>query len=108
MLCVALIALPLAYLVIRLVGAGPDAIGAALWRWRTLETIGTSAALVVVTVALSFLWAIPTSVILAKWRVRAGTLFVVLMALPLAIPSYEASKAFCNSGASLGKAAASS
>lgn len=94
MLCVALIALPLAYLVIRLVGAGPDAIGAALWRWRTLETIGTSAALVVVTVALSFLWAIPTSVILAKWRVRAGTLFVVLMALPLAIPSYVAASAW--------------
>lgn len=93
-LCVALIALPLAYLVIRLIGAGPEAIASALWRWRTLETIGTSAALVVVTVLMSFMWAIPTAVILAKWRIRLGTVFLILMALPLTIPSYVAASAW--------------
>lgn len=93
-ICVALIALPLVYLLIRLVGAGPEAIGAALFRMRTLETIGTSIALVVVTVVLSFLWAIPTTLILARWRVRAATLFMILMALPLAIPSYVAASAW--------------
>lgn len=94
MLCVALIALPLAYLVVRLIGAGPDAIGSALWRWRTLETVGTSVALVVLTVFMSFVWAIPTAVILAKWRIRLGAVFLIVLALPLAIPSYVAALAW--------------
>ena len=86
--CVAVIALPLAYLIIRVLAAGPEAIGSALFRMRTVDTAVTSVALVVVTVVLSLIWAIPTAVILTRWQIPGRAAFFVIMALPIAVPSY--------------------
>jgi iron(III) transport system permease protein len=85
----ALIAItPLVYLVIRVLDAGPAA--AALFRLRTLTTTITSIELVVVVVAACLLIGVPVAWLLARANLPFRRTWIVLAALPLAVPSYVA------------------
>jgi len=90
---VVVMALPLAYLVVRVLDSGPEA-WAALWRLRTLETTLTSAVLVLLVMAGALILAAPTAWLLSRTDVPLRGLFFVLMALPLAVPSYVAAYAW--------------
>lgn len=85
---------PLAYLVVRVSGAGLDKVVATLSRPRTWETVGTSLALMVVVVAACLLAGLPTAWLLVRSRVAMRRGWLVLVALPLAIPSYVAAYAW--------------
>ena len=90
----ALSLIPLAYLLVRVIGAGWERIVDVLVKQRTLETIGISVSLVVVVVGACLLIGIPTAWILARTTVPLRGLWIVLAALPLAIPSYVAAYAW--------------
>ncbi len=83
-------AVPLAYLIVRVVGAGPAAIIETLVRPRTLETALTSITLVVLVVGVALILAIPTAVLIARTDVPGSRFWWVVTALPLAVPSYVA------------------
>lgn len=81
---------PLVYLLIRVIGAGPERVVSLLIRARTLETIGTSVALVIVVVLGCLLIGVPSAWLIARTTIPLGRMWWVLVALPLAIPSYVA------------------
>ena len=85
---------PLVYLIVRVWGAGIDRIVDVLWRARTAETIGTSIALVVVVTALCLVIGIPTAWLVSRTNIPLRKTWVVLLALPLAVPSYVAAYAW--------------
>lgn len=85
---------PLGYLLVRTAGAGGDQIMAVLTRPRTWEVAGNSLSLAVAVAATCIVLGIP-----AAWLVARSDLFwhrgwLVLLALPLAIPSYVAAYAW--------------
>ena len=86
--------IPLAYLVVRVAEAGLARIIDVLLRPRTLETVATSVSLVVVVVSACLVIGIPTAWMLARSTVPLRAMWVVLVALPLAIPSYVAAYAW--------------
>lgn len=88
------LAVPLIYLLVRVLDAGGDAVFAALWRMRTLDTVLTSVALVALVVGGALLLGIPTAFLLGRTKVPLRGLFLVLAALPLAVPSYVAAYAW--------------
>lgn len=88
------LAVPLIYLLVRVLDAGGDAVFAALWRLRTLDTLLTSVALVVLVVGGALLLGIPTAFLLGRTRIPLRGLFLILAALPLAVPSYVAAYAW--------------
>lgn len=90
---VVVMAVPLLYLVVRVVDAGESA-WAALWRLRTLETLGTSAALVILVSVGVLVLAVPTAWLLSRTDLPLRRLLIVLVALPLAVPSYVAAYAW--------------
>lgn len=90
--CLALI--PLGYLIIRVVSAGPDKITAALLRTRTWETTATSLALMVVVILGSLIIAIPAAALLTRTNIPNKRVWLTALALPLAIPSYVAAYAW--------------
>lgn len=90
--CLALI--PLGYLLIRVASAGPDKIFNALLKTRTLETTATSIALMVVVILGSLLIAIPSAALLTRTTFPGKSVWLTLLALPLAIPSYVAAYAW--------------
>lgn len=81
-------AVPLVYLVIRLVEADSTAVWSALLRERTLNLTLTSLGLSLSVAAGCLLLGIPTAWVLARVRLPAPGLWRVLAALPLAVPSY--------------------
>jgi iron(III) transport system permease protein len=81
-------AIPLLYLVVRTVDAGGEAVIAALWRQRTLDTAVTSITLVVAVVIGCLILAVPTAWLLARTSIPGRSIFLVTAALPLAVPSY--------------------
>jgi len=81
---------PLVYLVVRVSGAGWERAAEVLIRPRTLETLGTSVALVAVVVAACLLIGIPTGWLLARTALPMRTAWLSVVALPLAVPSYVA------------------
>ena len=85
---------PLVYLVVRVAGAGLDRILDTLLRLRTLETVGTSVALVVVVTGACLAIGIPTAWLVARTDVPLRRAWLVLVALPLAMPSYVAAYAW--------------
>ena len=87
---VVVMAVPLAYLLLRVIGAGWDSIVETLVRPRTVETAATSITLVVLVVGLALILAIPTAVLIARTDVPGSRFWWVVTALPLAIPSYVA------------------
>ena len=86
--------IPLVYLIVRVSEAGLQRIIEVLIKPRTLETVGTSIALVTVVVAACLLIGIPTAWLVARTTVPLRALWLVLVALPLAIPSYVAAYAW--------------
>lgn len=90
--CLALI--PLGYLIVRVASAGPDKIINALFRARTWETTATSVALMVVVILGSLLIAIPSAALLTRTNIPGKSVWLTLLALPLAIPSYVAAYAW--------------
>jgi iron(III) transport system permease protein len=81
-------AIPLAYLIVRTVEAGGQAIFDALWRERTLDTTLTSISLVIGVIIGASILAVPTAWLLARTNVPGRSFFMVTAALPLAVPSY--------------------
>ena len=86
--------IPLAYLVIRVAEAGWAKVSDALLRTRTLETVATSLGLTAVVVIACLVIGLPTAWLLARTRLPGARAWLVLAALPLAIPSYVAAYAW--------------
>lgn len=85
---------PLLYLLVRVSGAGFQRVFDVLVHRRTLETVGTSAALVITVVTACLAVGVPTGWLLARARLPFRGLWVVGAALPLAVPSYVAAYAW--------------
>jgi iron(III) transport system permease protein len=90
----ALALIPLAYLGVRVADAGAATVAEILVRPRTVQTVGTSVALVVVVVGACLLVGLPVAATLARLSVPCRRVWLVLVALPLAIPSYVAAYAW--------------
>lgn len=90
----ALSLIPLLYLFVRAGGAGWQRIVDVIARPRTAETIGTSVALVLVVVAGCLLIGVPAAWLVARTQLPMERLWLLLLALPLAIPSYVAAYAW--------------
>ncbi|MGA1503311.1 MAG: ABC transporter permease, partial [Candidatus Nanopelagicales bacterium] len=86
--------IPLLYLVVRVSDAGLARIIEVLVRPRTLETVVTSVGLVTVVVTACLLIGIPTAWLLARTNLPLRGMWLVLVSLPLAIPSYVAAYAW--------------
>lgn len=81
--------LPLAYLLIRVVEIGPEAIEFAL-RPRTLQVLLNSVGLVVVVTTVCALIAVPLAWLLVRTDLPGRRVWIMLAVLPLVIPSYVA------------------
>ena len=90
--CLALI--PLAYLIVRVISAGPAKITESLLRARTWETTITSLALMVVVILGCLIIAIPAASLVTRTNIRGRRIWLTVLALPLAIPSYVAAYAW--------------
>lgn len=85
---------PLVYLVVRVGDAGWRRSADLLLRPRTLETVGTSLALVAVVVSACVLIGVPTAWLVARAELPGRAAWLALLALPLAVPSYVAAYAW--------------
>ena len=88
----AVVALPLAYLVVRAVGGGPDA-WAVLARPRTFALVGRTALLVAAVTGAAVLVAVPLAWLVTRTDLPGRRLWAVAAALPLVVPSYVAALA---------------
>lgn len=79
--------LPLAYLTLRTLGAGPE-VWELLFRRRTLDILLRSVLLVVAVTGASALLAVPLGWLTVRTDLPQRRLWSVLTALPLVIPSY--------------------
>jgi iron(III) transport system permease protein len=86
---VALVALPLLYLVVRAAGGGADAWG-VLARHRILELIGQTAVLVVAVTGLAVAVGVPLAWLVVRTDLPGRRVWSVAAALPLVVPSYVA------------------
>lgn len=86
----ALAAIPLVYLVVRVAGAEPGAVADALLRARTAELAINTVGLVLAVSVGCLVLGVGTAWLLARTDLPARRLWIVLAALPLAIPSYVA------------------
>lgn len=86
----ALSAVPLAYLVVRVAGAGAERIAAALLRMRVIELTGNSLLLAAAVTAAAVVVGLPIAWLLAQAALPARGVWLALAALPLAVPSYLA------------------
>jgi iron(III) transport system permease protein len=82
------------YLVVRVLGAGPAKVLDVLLRPRTWETVATSLALMAVVVVACLVIGLPVAWLLARSGIRFRGAWLVLVSLPLAIPSYVAAYAW--------------
>jgi iron(III) transport system permease protein len=86
---VALVGLPLAYLVLRVVQGGTDAWG-VLGRHRILELVGQTALLVVLVTGAALLIGVSLAWLVTRTDLPGGRFWAVAAGLPLVIPSYVA------------------
>lgn len=93
-LTAAIAIIPLVYLIVRVVEAGPARIVEVLWRARTLETIITSSAFVIVVTSACLVIGIPAAWLITRTNLPLRPMWLVLLALPLAMPSYVAAYAW--------------
>jgi iron(III) transport system permease protein len=82
--------IPLAYLLIRTMGAGWPAVAAELFAGRVAELAGRSLALAAVVTAACVVLGVGTAFLTTRTDLPAGRAFAVLAALPLAVPTYIA------------------
>ena len=86
---VALVCLPLAYLVVRVVQGGADA-WSVLGRHRILELVGQTALLVVLVTAVALVLGVSLAWLVTRTDLPGGRFWAVAAGLPLVIPSYVA------------------
>jgi iron(III) transport system permease protein len=86
--------LPAVYLVLRATDSGLDGVLETVTAGRTLELLGRTALLAVTVTAASVALAVPLAWLTVRTDLPARRAFVVLSALPLAIPSYVGGFAF--------------
>ncbi|MEF3273047.1 MAG: iron ABC transporter permease [Chloroflexus sp.] len=86
-LIVALVLLPIGYLVVRALEASPDA-WAALLRPRTLQVVINSLGIAVTTAALSVVIAAPLAWLTVCVDIPGRRFWAIATSLPLAVPSY--------------------
>ena len=84
----ALCSVPLVYLTIRVLSGGPAAIERWLLRQRTVELTVTTVALAAAVIIGSLLLGVATAWATTRVRLPAARLWLVVAALPLAVPSY--------------------
>ncbi|MBA2504649.1 MAG: iron ABC transporter permease [Thermoleophilaceae bacterium] len=84
---VAVVCLPLLYLLIRVIGGG-DAAWAAFGRPRTLELVVRTVGLVAAVTALSVAVGLPAAWLVSRTDLPGRKVWAVLLALPLVLPSY--------------------
>jgi len=84
---VVLVCLPLAYLAVRVAGAGPDA-WSVLERPRTVGLVAQTAALVAAVTAAAVVVAVPAAWLVARSDLPGRRFWAVTLALPLVLPSY--------------------
>ena len=84
----------LTYLVVRATDRGWDGVVDTLWRPRTLELIGRSLNLAVTVTALCLAIGITGAWIVTRTNVPFRRFWTVVLALPLAMPSYVAAWAW--------------
>lgn len=82
--------IPLVYLLVRAGGSGLEGFASALFRPRIPVLLLNTVGLAVLVTLSSVLVGVPTAYLLARARVRWRALWMVLAALPLAVPSYLA------------------
>ncbi len=80
--------LPLAYLVFRTLGVGVEDVAAMLLRGRTLRIVWNSIALALGVTLVSSLVALPLAWLTVRTDLPGRRVWTVLIAMPLAIPSY--------------------
>lgn len=80
--------IPIGYIGLRVVDAGWSRVGEVLWRARTLETVLTSIGLVVAVTTACVVIGIPSAWLVARTRIPLRRMWLVAVALPLALPSY--------------------
>jgi len=85
---------PLVYLVVRVAEAGPGQVLGVLLRPRTWETASTSVALALTVVLCCLLLGLPLAWLMARTDIPMRGTWLVLAAIPLAIPSYVAAYAW--------------
>ena len=85
---------PLLYLAVRAGDAGWQRAADMLLRPRTLETVGTSVALVAVVATACLLIGVPTAWLVTRTDLPGQAAWLALLALPLAVPSYVAAYAW--------------
>ncbi|HET9215057.1 MAG TPA: iron ABC transporter permease [Gaiellaceae bacterium] len=86
---VALVCLPLAYLVLRVAEGGSDA-WSVLGRHRILELVGNTALLVMAVTGAALVVGVPLAWLVARTDLPGRRLWATAAALPLVIPSYVA------------------
>jgi len=84
---VAIVCLPLAYLVIRVAGAGPDA-WSVLERPRTLILVAKTVGLVTSVTAAAVAVGVPAAWLVTRSDLPGRRFWAVALALPLVLPSY--------------------
>lgn len=88
LLAVAVVAIPVSYLVIRAGSGGFEAFISLLERPRLPTLIRNTVLLGAAVTAASVLIGVPSAYLLSRIRIRARSVWMVVAALPLAIPSY--------------------
>ena len=89
-LACAVASIPLVYLLVRVSGSAPDEIASILARPRMPALLLNTVSLIVTVTLASFVLGLVTAFLLVRARLRAQRLWIVLAALPLAVPSYLA------------------
>ena len=92
MAVVALVCLPLVYLVVRVVDGGADA-WSVLGRGRVLELVGNTVLLVGLVTGAALVLGVPLAWLVTRTDLPARRFWAVAAALPLVIPSYVAALA---------------
>lgn len=80
--------LPLVYLAARAAGADLDTAAALILRWRTVELLSNTLALVAAVLAMTTAIALPLALLIVRSDLRRKRLLSILAVLPLAIPGY--------------------
>ncbi len=85
---------PLTWIVLRAFSVEPTRAGSILFRFRTLEIAANSIALMVGVTLLSLLIAVPLAFLTVRTDLPYRRFWTIVVALPLAIPSYLGAFAF--------------
>lgn len=88
--CAAAAAIPLGYLVVRTVDAGPAELADTLLRTRVLELTANSVLLAAAVTASCLILGVASAWVLTRGRLPAARAWLLISALPLAVPSYLA------------------